>query len=274
MEPDELWAYRETGKHPLVPVRFLRHGRGTNKRNAYCLVRFEDSAADGLESWVPTGRLKCLWPDAEAFRANELRWAGVLEASRDSPGVVIAVDAVILDLLPEGMWSDSSRPGSHSLYEGLYGFRNLEALSELTGIPVDELRGEPSAFQYEEGWVVPLPTAIRVAERLAPLDPATVLRLVEREERQLVEEEEDWRLRNPSSGPGRQWEAEWDERRRSFALRRNWIGEESISLRGQALVAQEESEWLRGLVVWAIKKLAGYGHKSSAETLRRNLDAG
>lgn len=276
MEANEIWAYRETGKHPLQPVRFLRHRRNTNKRNAHVQIRFEDPDADGLETWVPTGRLKCLWADAEAFEENERRWLAVIKASRDSAGVVDAVESVVCALMPDETWARVSPPKSlvHSSGKGVFGFRNLEALSEVTGLPVEQLSGEPTAF-YDEGvWVVPLPTALSVAKRLAPLDPLTILREVEGEERQLAAREESWRLRGPRSGPDEQTRDDWDVQRQSFALRREWVGEESITLRDEAIAAQQEAERLRNLVTWAIKKLAGYGHKSSAETLRRNLDAG
>ncbi|MCY1249599.1 hypothetical protein D9M72_631470 [compost metagenome] len=36
---------------------------------------------------------------------------------------------------------------------------------------------------------------------------------------------------------------------------------------------RQEIERLRSLAEWGIAKLSGYGHKSSAETLKRNLEA-
>ena len=271
MEADEIWAYRETGKHPLVPVRFIRHRRNTNKRNAHSQIRFEDPDADGLEAWVPTGRLKCLWADAEAFRANELSWSAVLDASREREGVIMAIDEVVMALLPDENWGHDPRT-SHRADDGIYPLRDIESLSKLTNLSVDELRGEPSAFELDGTWIVPVATALSVAERLAPLDPSAVLRGVERDERELAALEEDWRLRGPASGPDRQTEDHWEERRLSFALRRKWIGEESNSLRDQALAAQQESERLKGLVEWAIGKLDHYGHGPSSATLQRYLD--
>ena len=276
MEPGELWAYRATFRDPLEPVRFVRHRRGTNKRNAYCLVRFENPDADGLETWVPTGRLKCPWADAEAFQEDEKLWSAVIGASMDSPGVIDAVETVLLDLLPEGYWANVPPPKAlmHVSGSGVHGFRDLKGLSKLTGISVEQLCGEPTAFEHDGTWVVPLPTALSIAKKIASMDPATVLHQVERDERELAAKEEDWRLRGPRSGPDRQTEAEWDVQRQSCALRRQWVGVDAIQLRDEALAAQQEAARLRNLVIWAIKKLAGYGHKSSAETLRRNLDAG
>ncbi|MCF3137651.1 hypothetical protein LRQ04_00140 [Paenarthrobacter sp. AR 02] len=152
-------------------------------------------------------------------------------------------------------------------------FRDITTLSTLTGLSADELCGEPTAFKEGDTWVVPARTAWAIAEKVAERVAGPIIEGVERDERELSSEQRHWKLLTPNREPDKQTEESWERRRESIRYRREWIGAENNSLRQQALNAESEAERLRGLVEWGISKLAGYGHKSSAETLRRNLGA-
>ena len=267
MEPGELWAYRETGKHPLVPVRFIRHRRGTNKRNAHAQIRFEDLDADGLEVWVPTGRLKCLWTDAEAFAARERRWAEVNRESTVSQDIDWAV-GVTLDAVTDGLIVGCGRSDCISPYE----IQDVAALSRLCGIPEAELTSAPTAFEEGGSFIVPFKTAARVAETLAAQHPAVVLHGVEREERDFEERQSEWRQRG-SPPKGRQSE-DWDEAlQRSFQMRREWAGEQANTLQAELSAARIEVQRMRGLVDSAAKMLQANGHATSAGKLRSYLQS-
>ena len=265
MEPGELWAYRETGRHLLVPVRFIRNRRNTNKRNAHAQIRFEDPDADGLEVWVPTGRLKCLWSGAEAFAARERRWAEVNRESTVSQDIDWAV-GVTLDAVADGLIVGCGRSDCISPYE----IQNVGALSRMCGIREAELTSAPTAFEEGGSFIVPFETAARVAQTMAAQHPDVVLRAVEREERDFEEEQAEWRQRG-SPPKGRQFE-DWDEAlRRSFEMRREWIGEQANALQAEVLAARNEVQRMRELVESAAKMLQANGHTTSAGKLRSYL---
>lgn len=268
MEPHEIWAYRKTGKHPFEPVRFLKHRRGTTATNRYSLIRFEDPEADGREEWVPTGRLKCSWGGAEAFVEKERRWAKVRAASVISEGVFHAMQTV-LELMPD---ENAATAGNGGRADGVVEFQYPATLSAVLGLPESVLCGEPESFEQDGVWVVPAATGLAIAQRLAAMNSDLVLVGVEHEERRSLDEQRLWKLLNPHSTPGRQAQ-EWSEALiLSFKIRREWVGEESNRLRHDAIASQEEVERLRGAVEWAIKRLDGYGHKSSSATLQKYLD--
>jgi hypothetical protein len=268
MEINEIWAYRKTGKHPLEPVRFLKHRRGTTARNKAAQVRFEDPEADGREEWVPTGRLKCSWEDAEAFVAKERRWAKVRAASRTGESLLYAMD-IVLELMPDENTATTGTPGP---VDGVVEFQNPATLAVATGLSEAVLCGAPESFEQDGVWVVPLATGLAIAQRLAAMNPDIVLMGVERQERELQDEQREWEIRNPYSTRGRQSQDWYEARILSLKIRREWVGEESNRLRHEAVAAQEEVNRLRRALEWAIKKLDGYGHKSSSATLQRYLD--
>jgi hypothetical protein len=266
METGEIWAYRETGKLPLVPVRFLRHRRNTSKRNAHAQIRFEDPDADGLETWVPTGRLKCLWADAEAFTAREQKWAAVNRESTIAQDINVAV-AVTLDALTQELIVGCGGSDCISPYE----IEDISALSLLCGIPEADLTSAPTAFEEGGRFIVPFETAVRVAKALARNHPEAVLRAVEREERGFEEEQLEWRQRG-SPPKGKQFD-DWDEAlRRSFEMRRQWIGEQANALDAELSAARSEIQRMRELVESAAQMLKANGHTTSAARLQRSLN--
>ncbi|SDP74229.1 hypothetical protein SAMN04487914_13253 [Arthrobacter sp. ok909] len=266
MEPNEIWAYRETGKHPLEPVRFLRHRRNTNKSNAHAQIRFEDADADGLETWVPTGRLKCLWADAEAFTARELRWAELRRVSMVGEDVEHAAAVVLDALTPLDVLGSSA--GAGGTYE--YAIKDVSTLSRLCGIPEIELTSAPTAFEEDGNFMVPFQTAERVARALAGKHPEAVLRVVVREERDLEEKQLEWRQRG--SPPRGEQSEDWDEAlRRSFEIRREWVGAEANTFQAEVLASHGEVQELRDLVEYAAKFLQANGHTTVAAKLRRSL---
>lgn len=275
MEPGELLAYRKRAIDPLEPVTYLRHRRGNAKKDMYSLVRFESEDADGREEWVPDGRLKCPWDEAEKFEAVERQWAPVLLASRIDRATEEATWRVLEVALLDGLLGNTCPPAHvpNQSSSSWYSFVNLDSLSELTGIAVDVLRGDPTSFEQDGEWVLPASTAALIAEKLAARDPAPILKQVERDEQELEAEQRHQKMVNPHSSPPQGFLQGWEEREASCRLRRQWVGADSVNLRQQALDSEQEIERLRGLVEWSIGKLEGYGHKSSAQTLRRYLGA-
>ncbi|MFE4197353.1 hypothetical protein ACFRJ9_15930 [Paenarthrobacter sp. NPDC056912] len=272
MEPGELWAYRQRAVDPLEPVTYLRHRRGDQPKHKYSLVRFEAEDADGREEWVPDGRLKCPWEEAEHFEAEERKWIPLLKASNIDWGTHAAIDLVIEVALPDEMWGGARPPAQlpdHA--ESWIALRHLPQLSDLTGLSLAELRSDPLSFEQGDSWVVPAYTAYAIAERLAPREPEAILRHVEEDERKLKADKKHWEQLSPGDEPWPVTRNSWENTETACRLLRKWIGKENNDLRQQALDAEEEVARLRGLVEWGIGKLAGYGHKSSADTLRRNL---
>jgi hypothetical protein len=265
MDTGELWAYRETGKHPLEPVRFLKHRSETARKPRYSFVRFESPEAEGLEDWVPDGRLKCLWEDAEAFAAREQKWAAVNRESTIAQGINVAV-AVTLDALAQGLIVGCGGSDCISPYE----IEDVSALSLLCGIPETDLTSAPTAFEEGGRFIVPFETAARVAKTLARKHPDAVLRAVERGERGFEEEQLEWRQRG-SPPKGKQLD-DWDEALRlSFEMRREWIGAQANALNAELLAARSETQQMRELVESAAKMLKANGHTTSAARLRSYL---
>lgn len=264
MEPGQIWAYRETGKHPLVPVRFLRRRRGTGRKYQYSLVRFEAPEADGLEEWVPDGRLKCHWADAEAFLAREKRWTKLQAASKADEATHHAVDAILIELDPQGLMPDADAEGVREILDAA-------ALSELSGILESALTSEPEGFWEGGKFQAPVATAIEVAKALARRYPDVVLRSVEREESDLYEQESRWRqLGCPTRS---RQSAAWDDAlRRSFEMRREWVGEHTVAFNAELLTAHMKIQQLSELVEYAAKMLKANGHTTTAAKLMRALN--
>ncbi|SDP44137.1 hypothetical protein SAMN04487914_111121 [Arthrobacter sp. ok909] len=230
-------------------------------------MRFEDPDAKGLEEWVPDGRLKCQWADAEAFSARERRWAAVKSASIVSDDIDWAVGVTLDSLTPMGMIDGCGGRTGISPYK----IGDVSALSRLCGIPEDDLTSPPTAFKEGERFIVPFETAARVARTLAAQHPEVVLRAVEREERDFEERQYEWR-QHGSPPRGRKFEA-WDEAlRRSFQMRRDWVGKHHDVLWREVLIARIEVQRMRELVESAANMLQANGHMASAARLRRSLN--
>ncbi|NWL13488.1 hypothetical protein DM793_19680 [Paenarthrobacter nitroguajacolicus] len=274
MEPGELWAYRKRAVDPLEPVTYLRHRRGDQPKHKYSLVRFEAEDADGREEWVPDGRLKCPWSEAKHFEAEERKWIPLIKASDIDWGTNAAITLVLEAALPDEIWGDVQPPThlpDHA--ERWLALRDLQQLADFTGLTLADLCSDPLSFQQGDSWVVPANTAYAIAEKLAPREPEVILKHVEDAERELKAKKKHWEQLSPGTEPWPATRNSWDSTETTCRLLREWIGRENNDLRKQALDADQEIDRLRGLVEWGIGKLAGFGHKASAETLRRNLGA-
>lgn len=81
----QRWAYRGKQTEPVTCVEVKRLGAGRPPR---VLIKFVDDEFEGREEWAPPGRLKVLWANVDAWRANEQRWKNLRDESdhiRDTP---------------------------------------------------------------------------------------------------------------------------------------------------------------------------------------------
>lgn len=266
-EVGEEWAYRKRAIDPLERVVYLKHRSEIAKKPKYSLVRFESPEAEGLEEWVPDGRLKCLWPEADAFASRERRWEAVAKASYVDDGLELAIDAVMTISELDAFASAETKMGQYA-----FEISDLEAVSTFGEIGVEELISDPTSFEENGHWIIPLAPGLPIVKKLAAINAYELIRDVEREEQKFEDDERRDRQLYPRYEKGRQEKESNEAMLRSFRLRREWAGEDNNWLRRDALTAEAEVERLRDLVEWAIKKLEGYGHKPSAATLRKNLD--
>jgi hypothetical protein len=175
MDPDEVWAYRARSVDDITPVKVLRFGI---TKPARVLVRFEDPSMRRREEWVPPGRLKVPWADADAYRAREARWAAVrtLAPPQDSPEASAARDVFEWLVDPEVAYLDWQ--------ETCLSIGDVDQLAQLCGLSGNDLTGDPVGFAEDGQLVASWPLALKAAKGVAAIHPDRVLAEVDREERE------------------------------------------------------------------------------------------
>ena len=169
-----MWAYRARSVDDVTPVRVLRIG---TKKPSRVLVRFEDPAREGHEEWVPPARLKVPWTDAEAFRAREARWAAVLALSPDQGSPEAGAAGSVFELLVDAEVADLDWRDTYLRISDVAG------LSQLSGLSVAELSGDPVGFVENGDLIASWPLALRAAQGIAALHADRVAAQVDSEER-------------------------------------------------------------------------------------------
>jgi len=172
MEPGQFWAYRSRRDDPPVQVRVLRLGV---KRPPRVLIQFVDDEFEGLQEWVPPGRLKVRWSEVAEFIDRDRRWAAVIataptEHDPDYHAVVHVFDALLDPVI--------TRLGSNRT-AGVCWIHDPDRLAERLGLEGHELRADPLSFTESGSLVAPWAVARHVAHRSARRQPDVVLELAD-----------------------------------------------------------------------------------------------
>jgi hypothetical protein len=77
------FAYRERARSPGEPVRPVEVVKEGPPRSNKVKVRRLDGEYEGLEEWIPKGRLVAPWEEAEALLEDERRMFEALDAAGD-----------------------------------------------------------------------------------------------------------------------------------------------------------------------------------------------
>jgi len=272
----ETWAYREPGKGAasLIPAEVLQIGPAKSKK---VRIRFLGGEYPGLDAWVPYQRLVALWEDAEAFLADERRYAAVREASMSGWGTVehrAAYRAIHAYPRPDGLMIGYPHPeyGEPPMVTA----PNLAEVAEDLGIGEADLCSEPLAYLDRFGtYTAPWGVAERLAKRIAEVYPEHVLAHVEQEERELREGALYGEHREDGRGERRRcWYVAPErfverlrEEQPAFNLVRAWCGQ-AAERYDEVAALRAEVERLRGLVHEAANWLQNSRHPRVARRLR------
>jgi len=265
----ELWAYRHHGKDPLVEVRVLRFG--TKPRRPRVLVRFVADEFEGLEDWVPVGRLKVPWDDAEEFAAREKRWNAIASAYRVDDTAEYRAAEVVFDTA-----IDPELAGLPYTTPGVCCISDVDRLSRQLGLEPDELRGEPLSFEDDGELIVPWPVTEKIARRAAEHTPDPVLRYVEKQEARQQHDKIYGRYMKPTRYSRHYVEvvARLDEdpaNRPCRELLRQWCRAEAVEQHDELRDLRQEVHRLAGLTLDAIRVLRQADLKRDAARLERAL---
>ncbi|WP_344067595.1 hypothetical protein [Nostocoides vanveenii] len=234
-------------------------------------IRFEGEDAEGREEWVPPARLKVPWADAETFVAREQRWDAVCAPGpRNDDAEAMAAETVFdllvpLEVAAEDVW-------------GVIRIRDVAALSELSGLPADDLTGHPVSFEEDGEVVAPWPVKLAVAQALARRMPDRVLSEIAEEERRLQDELIHgfrWRRRDAYRDLEQEVAIvrEQDENgyRQSRELRRAWCGVDAVDRWDELTELRKEIHRVGLVAEDAIAALRKHGHSADADRLAMAL---
>lgn len=271
VDVDEVWAYRARRVDDLTPVRVLRRGIRKPPR---VLVRFEDPSLEGLEQWVPPTRLKIRWDQADVFQAEQAQWSAleVLAPHRDS--VEVRAASQVVELVVKKDVAELAPDGSHLT------IHDLEALSDVSGMPVAALIGHPDTLCRASDTIVPWPTALTLARALAQRHPAPILTSIDSEEARHRYEAVHGR-HYPSRGAGNDWhispetvraiDTTAEQPRR--ALLKQWCGNIAVTQWGEVQGLRHTIRQISGVAEKAIQALHTAGATRTANQLTRELDS-
>ena len=266
----EHWAYRVSRSDPFAEVVVVRRGVKTPPR---VLIRFVEDAFEGRQDWVPPGRLKAPWAEADAFLAREHRWDAVAASTPDDEPLVTAA-SVVFDLLINPELAELG----YNATEGVITVHDAAGLAALLAVPPDELRSDPASFEEDGDLVASWLLTERVVRRAAERDPHTVLRYVEHDEADALRESVSGRW---YSGRGRALDhhvsaeicAHTDEEfgRPLREILRQWCGSEPSDIRREIAALRKEAGWLRALAEAALAALRAADQSRTAARLERDF---
>jgi hypothetical protein len=269
-----VWAYRARSVDELVPVKVLKAGTGKPPR---LLVRFEAPAMEGREEWVPPARLKVLWGDVDAFRAEEARWNAVeaLSPYQDSAEVNAAEE--VCELLIDGDVAGFGYKDAHLLVH------DAAALADLAGVDEGFVASHPAGFRVDDDGplVVPWPVALEIVKKVLVRDPEPVLSKVTREEAQ-ARYEAIHGHRFASTGRNRQEyylppdrclerDAESPGGAPNRAVLREWAGSSAVDRWDELVELRKEIKRVGDVAEAAIAVLRRHGHTREADRLSTDL---
>lgn len=261
---------------PLRPVEVVRE---SPPRLQKARIRWLGGELEGLEEWVPKGRLVVEWAEAEAFLRDE---HSIIKAWESQPELRHTTEWEAIQEVFFGLPRDAGVDLAYDAREeGFVEIEDLAAFSAKYGIPVHEVRAVPHAFTDRFGtFKAPYPFALRVAQLDCTLHAREVLGRIQKEEEKLQ--------RAIASG---YWESEFGdeysgyvdrekiqkwlgEKEPIFRLVRAWCGAEGLHRFDEVRALRAEVERLRTLLEDTARFLKGAGHHVKAGQLIRDLRQG
>lgn len=267
MDRDELWAYRKKTGHELELVRILR--RGTARPN-WALVAFEAPESEGLQEWVPVGRLKVPWNDRERFVARENRWAAVAEASANVTEAQGWASGTVFDVV------DSEQYIAYAV-QGRPGVSVVSRPGEFAqkyGLEFSSLTAEPTAFEEDGSVVIPWAGTELLARTLASREPRKVLEAVQEAEgkaaaQRAVDVQRFRTTWNTSPYPNDQSMIWARTEQESRGIVRQWCGQPAADQWQELHTLRQEVVRLGSIVTKAASVLEAKGHKRDATAIRK-----
>lgn len=229
---------------PLHRVAFIGPAKAGKAK-----VRHADGEFGGLEEWVPTRTLLCLWGERQAFLRDESRWNALQQAAaRDYDAIVEEAISTVFEATGDEtgfirIWTVAS-VRAHRLWRR----------AGLDGVPDHH----PLAYTDRHGQLnLPYETALEFTQAFAAAEPEPCLHY--------IQEWED-RLRAEGYEPGnRSRHSILREMRPAHALIREW------AQAGELELLREENIRLRQLLEQALGALRQAGDERSANRLDRAL---
>lgn len=273
MDAGEVWAYRSRPRSVECPLERVEYVQPAAK-GSKCQVRFLDR--DGVEEWVPRGRLVVLWDDREVLLERERRMAAVVEVSAhafETP----QYDAVS-SLLENWELIDGVEIGYSQDERCTIQIADLSAVCSELGMDEVSLRQEPLAFVTENGlFVGPWSLAVKIAMRVAELNGEAVMEKVVDKEYEVELES----VHGRTFTVGREREEYYISPERlkdrhakqliALNIIREWCGKEIIERLDELEALREEVRRLGHLVERAIAELRRCGASASAATMENDL---
>ncbi|MFC0674525.1 hypothetical protein [Brachybacterium hainanense] len=253
MKKDELakgrkYALRPKGSRtgdPLIKVTYIGpvHVR-------QCRIRYEGGELEGLDEWILTRQLVCLWKERKELLRDEER-AARLEAANKLAWDGVSEEAISAVMIASGEYTGFQRRWDTDAASA----ERYWARGRLSGTPFVD---DPANYQDRHGrWHLSFRTAFKAAEAFAAAEPELV---------DLYLRSWEDSLKAEGFEPGNRHEhdllREWAP---SFALARAW-GQQP---RGYA--AEREIERLRELVSTAVRYLREAGEAGKAGRIERGL---
>jgi hypothetical protein len=172
----EVWAYRDKQNAPLLEVQ-VKAIRTTYPPRAK--VEFLATSFAGETTWVPAGRLKCLWDEREELLAVEAAWDDLHGDGRPLTHEAEAVLYLFWEVEPELISLH------HVGTMGIGEITDVDRLAEILEWPVSDITESPGSLRDGDLIRVRWSLTHRIAEALARKYPERAFRLVDRERKSL-----------------------------------------------------------------------------------------
>ena len=276
MEVGEDWVYRPKARTLGAPSFHVRIDKIKQAKVPKFQVQLLDGEEAGLRVWVSKGTLMVPWADREAWLADDSHYAAALEASTVSDE---APEYRAMTRLIDEIWNqfDVLRMGWNRNDSGLLLVGDLAAAKESFGEDLEELIADPLTFTDRFGvTVAPWPAALRWAQRACEVLSDTVMRWVDREERDLRDGVVHGRVYRFSRGepyeiPPERCAETFDEDYAVLEVLRKWCGAEPLDRFDELKALRDEVVRLNTVVESALASLRRAGLVKEAEALHRQF---
>ncbi|MFH5822300.1 hypothetical protein [Georgenia sp. AZ-5] len=244
-------------------------------RPARVKVRFIEERFEGLEEWVPPGRLKAPWDQVAAYEAREARWEAVASEldRRDTPEE-LAASTVFDMLINHDLVSLEHRAAT----EGVSVIHDVEGLARFLGFETSRLTSSPLVFEEDGNHVVPWSVTELIARTAASRDPQPILAHVDEDEAEASRKKIYGERYITRDGRTHTLEPEYfqeaDEEHFGRPWRdvlRSWCGQEAVERRDELKELRKEVARLGQLVLTATAALRRAVNHREAERIERDL---